>query len=556
MELYARVRRAHYVEGKSERQVAREYGLARETVRKMLQYSVPPGYRRQQPAKRPKLDPWVGVIDSILEEDRERPRKQRHTAKRIHERLREEHGFSGGYTIVKDYVRLRKVSQREMFVPLVHPLGDAQADSGEALGVIGGEEQKAHYLVIDLPQSDDSFVMAFPAETTEAFLEGHTQAFAYIGGVPRTILYDNTKLAVARILGDGTRKKTQAFSELQSHYLFQERFGRPGKGNDKGKVEGLVGYARRNFMVPVPRCASWEELNARLLDQCQKKRQQRLRGQEQTIGERFEKDRAALLPLPETPYEACNKRTARVSSLSLVRYRCNDYSVPVCWGHREVLVKGYVHEVVISCGAEVIARHARSYEREDMLFDPLHYLALLEQKTNALDQAAAPLAGWELPEEFTQLRQLLEARLSKRGKREYVQVLRLLETFSMAEVTRAVEDALRMRAISAPQTRLPAVPRHSSNQLAVLRRLSSILACTHPPPLPSSGDDRPGFDLPHNRTPRHDPASTVLTEDTTHRSTTGGLSGVVSSALSVPPASRFSPLAYGSPSTPPVATAP
>ena len=226
---------------------------------------------------------------------------------------------------MKDYVRLRKLSQREMFVPLAHAAGDAQADFGEALAVIGGEEQKAHYLVIDLPQSDDCFVRAFPAETTEAFLEGHHQAFAYFGGVPRRILYDNTKLAVGQILGDGTRTKTQAFSELQSHYLFEERFGRPGKGNDKGKVEGLVGYVRRNFLVPVPRCASWEELNTRLREQCQKRGQQRLRGQEQTISERFEKDRAALLPLPLTPYEACDKRTGRVSSLSLVRYRGNDY---------------------------------------------------------------------------------------------------------------------------------------------------------------------------------------------------------------------------------------
>jgi transposase len=413
----------------------------------MLQYSEPPGYRRQQPAKRPKLDAWVGAIDQILQEDRERPRKQRHTAKRIYQRLREEHGFSGGYTIVKDYVRLRRLSQQEMFVPLAHPAGEAQADFGEALVVVDGQERKAHYLAIDLPQSDDCFVMAFPAETTEAFLEGHRQAFAYWGGVPRRILYDNTKPAVGQILGDGTRTKTQAFSELQSHYLFAERFGRPGKGNDKGKVEGLIGYVRRNFLVPVPRCASRDELNTRLREQCRQRRPQRLRGHQQTIGGRFEKDRAALLPLPAAPYEACEKRTSRVSSLSLVRYRNNDYSVPVSWGHREVLVKGYVHEVVISCGAEVIARHPRSYEREDLIFDPLHYLALLEQKTNALDQAAPP-AGWELPEEFRELRRLLEARLGKPGKREYVQVLRLLESFSMQQVLPAVEDALRLRAIS------------------------------------------------------------------------------------------------------------
>lgn len=447
MELYARVRRAVQVDGLSERRAAQQFGISRETVRKMLRYSLPPGYSRQQPIRRPKLGAWIGIIDQILAEDKARPVKQRHSAKRIFERLQAEYAFSGGYTIVKDYVRQRKLSQREMFVPLAHPPGHAQADFGEALVVIGGVEQKTHYFCIDLPQSDDCFVIAFPGETTEAFLEGHIQALAYFGGVPQTILYDNTKLAVAQILGDGTRQRTRAFSELQSHYLFAERFGRPGKGNDKGKVEGLVGYARRNFLVPVPRCSSWQELNAQLIEQCQKRRERRLRGHEQTIGERFEKDREVLLPLPPVRYEACEKRTTRVTSLSLVRYRSNDYSVPTAYGHREVLIKGYVHEVVICSRSEIIARHARSYEREDMIFDPLHYLALLEQKPNALDQAA-PLAGWQLPEEFAQLRRLLEARLSKRGKREFVQVLRLLETFPQEEVVQAVRQALSLGAIS------------------------------------------------------------------------------------------------------------
>jgi transposase len=447
VELYARVRRAVVVDKMSEREAARQFGLARETVRKMLRYSVPPGYRRQQPARRPKLDDWVGAIDQILEQDKAESKKQRHTAKRIFERLRDEHAYTGGYTIVKDYVRLRKLSQREMFVPLDHPPGDAQADFGEAMVVIGGVKRKAHYLAMDLPQSDDCFVMAFPAETTEAFLEGHTQAFAYFGGVPRTILYDNTKIAVARILGDGTRRKTRAFTELESHYLFAEKFGRPGKGNDKGKVEGLVGYVRRNFMVPILRYASWEKFNSYLVNQCQKRRERKLRGHDQTIGERFEKDRERLLPLPAAPYEACDKLLTRVTSMSLVRYRTNDYSVPVEWGHREVLVKGFVHEVVICAASEVIARHPRSYEREDVIFEPLHYLALLEQKPNALDQAA-PLAGWVLPEGFPQLRRLMEARLGKKGKREYVQTLRLLETFTLTDVSRAIDDALRLGAIS------------------------------------------------------------------------------------------------------------
>jgi len=447
VEIYGRIRRAVLVEGKSERAVAKEFGVARETVRKMLRYAVPPGYRRQQPVRRPKLGPWLGVIDAILENDKQQPKKQRHTAKRIFDRLRAEHAYTGGYTIVKDYVRQFTQRHQEMFVPLTHAPGQAQADFGEAVVVVDGVERTAHYLAMDLPHSDDCFVRAFPAETTEAFLEGHVQAFAYYGGVPNTILYDNTKLAVARILGDGTRQKTRAFAELQSHYLFAEKFGRPGKGNDKGKVEGLVGYARRNFMVPIPRASSWEKLNEQLLEQCRERRARRLRGYEETIGERFERDRAGFLPLPASAYEACEKRVARVSSMSLVRYRANDYSVPTEYGHRDMLVKGYVHEVVIVCGSEVIARHRRSYERETLTFDPLHYLALLEQKTRALDQAA-PLTGWELPECFTRLRRLLEARLHKSGPREYVQVLRLLETFSLQEVEAAVLDALHLGTFS------------------------------------------------------------------------------------------------------------
>jgi transposase len=447
VEIYGRVRRAVRVEGRSQRAVAREFGLSRETVRKMLQYAVPPGYQRQQPIKRPKLGPWLGVINAILEDDKQRPGKQRHTAKRIFERLREEHSFTGGYTIVKDYVRSAELHSREMFIPLTHAPGEAQADFGEALVVIAGVEQKAHYLAMDLPHSDDCFVAAFPAETTEAFLEGHVRAFAYFGGVPTRILYDNTKIAVARILGGEERQKTRAFSELQSYYLFADKFGRPAKGNDKGKVEGLVGYARRNFMVPIPRVSSWEELNTHLEAESQKRRLRRLRGHTESIGERFKRDQAAMLPLPAAPYEACEKIAGRVSSLSLVRYRSNDYSVPTEYGHRQVWVKGYVHEVVIACGSAIIARHQRSYEREAVVFDPLHYLALLEQKTRALDQAA-PLAGWLLPECFAQLRRLLEARLKKHGSREYVQVLRLMETFALAEVTHAIEDALMLGTIS------------------------------------------------------------------------------------------------------------
>ena len=332
-------------------------------------------------------------------------------------------------------------------MPLSHPPGHAQCDFGEALVIIGGVEQKAHCFVLDLPHSDGCFVKAYPAETTEAFLDGHVSAFAFLGGVPRSILYENTKLAVARILGDGRRKRTQAFTELQSHYLFDDRFGRPGKGNDKGKVEGMVGYMRRNFLVPVPSFESFEALNAHLERRCLARMDARLRGHSGSIGQRMERDLEALLPLPEAPYDACEKQAGRVSSLSLVRYRTNDYSAPVAYGHRDVLVKGYVDRVVIICGSEVIARHHRSYQRNDFVFDPVHYLPLLEQKTAALDQAA-PLQGWDLPEEFATLRRLLESRMGPRGNREFVQVLRLPENFNLEEVQSAVKDALRLGDLS------------------------------------------------------------------------------------------------------------
>jgi len=447
VEVYARVRRAVQVDGMSVRQAAREFGLSRKTVRKMLMFSAPPGYQRKEPAARPKLGPWLGVIDQILENDQSQAKKQRHTARRIFDRLREEYAFTGGYTIVKDYVRQERLRQKEVFVPLAHAPGEAQADFGEALAVISGVEQKAHFLCVDLPHSDDAFVVAFPAENTESFCEGHNQAFAYLGGVPPSMLYDNTRIAVAEITGGEERKPTEEFSRLQSHYLFEAKFGRPGKGNEKGNVEGLVGYARRNFMVPVPRAESWEELNRLLVERCRKRRERKLWGHTETIAERFERDREKLLPLPAVPYEACEKRPARASSQALVRYETNDYSVPVKYGHQRVLVKAFVWEVVIACGSQVIARHRRSYGREEMIFDPLHYLALLEQKTRALDQAA-PLQGWELPTEFMELRRQMEARLAKGGRREYVQVLRLLETFALSEVSAAIRQALLLQAIS------------------------------------------------------------------------------------------------------------
>ena len=236
VELYAAVRLAVVDEGLSHHEAGRRFGIDRRTVKKMLSYAAPPGYRRTKPVRRPKLDGFTGIVDAILEADTDPdvPRKQRHTAHRIFERLRDEHGFSGGYTIVKDYVRSRRQSTREAFVPLHHPPGHAQVDFGEAVVELRGCREKVAFFCLILPHSNVWFVKAYPRETTEAFLDGHRRrgllqdrgyrglrecrrhaacvsAFAFLGGIPRSILYDNTTLAVARILGDGTRRRTQAF---------------------------------------------------------------------------------------------------------------------------------------------------------------------------------------------------------------------------------------------------------------------------------------------------------------------------------------------------------
>jgi transposase len=447
VELYARIRRAVIADGLSRRDAAKQFGVHRNTIAKMLQFSIPPGYRRRERPVSKKLGPHMAWIDAILEGDRSVHKKQRHTAQRIFDRLRDERGFSGRYTIVREYVAQATLRGREMFVPLSHRPGHAQADFGEADGYIAGKKVRFHYFCMDLPHSDGCFVKAYPAETAEAFCDGHVAAFDFFGGVPQSILYDNTRLAVAKIVKGGRRLRSQMFAELQSHYLFEDRFGRPGKGNDKGKVEGLVGYVRRNHMTPLPVAASYDGLNAGLLDACTKRGQAILRGQTATITERMQADAAVFMKLPPAPYDSCHKVATSVSSLSLVRYRNNDYSVPVRYGHHEVLAKGYVDRVEIACRGETIAVHARSYDTADFVYNPLHYLALLEHKSKALDQAA-PLDNWNLAECIHRLRRLMEARMGNAGRREFIQVLRLMENFHRHQVEQAVGEALRLGAIS------------------------------------------------------------------------------------------------------------
>jgi transposase len=417
------------------------------TLEKILSKSQPPGYQARRPRARPKLGAYLERIEQILKEDMAMPPKQRHTAKRIFERLRE-WGYTGRYSAVKEAVREMSARSQEVFVPLTHRPGEAQVDFGHALVKLNGKLAKVVFLVMTLPYSNAAFVMAFERECTETFWEGHVRAFEFFGGVPRRITYDNTSIAVSKIIGFGReRRLTQGFLQLKSHYLFAHHFCRPKRGNEKGVVEGAVRFTRQNFFVPVPQVRDFEQLNLRLTGQCVEDRERRLRGRPGSKALLLAEDQAAFLPLPATAFGACRQASTRANSLSLVRFDDNDYSAPVRWAHHPIVVKGSYREVILHAQGQEIARHRRLWVREAVSFEPLHYLALLERKPGALDYAR-PLEGWTLPECFAVLRRRLEAEFDGHGTREYIRVLRLLEHHSVRRLRRAVESALRVGALS------------------------------------------------------------------------------------------------------------
>jgi transposase len=466
MEKWSEIRRRVLVDGLGKRAACREYGIHSKTLKKIRTHPEPPGYRRTAPRRPSALAPLLPVVHQILKDDTKAPRKQRHTAVRIYRRLRDEHGYQGGLTVVKDAVRAWRRRHAEVFVPLAHPPGEARADFGEAEVTLDGRPTKVALFVMTLPYSDALFVGAFPRECTEAFLEGRARAFAFFGGVPRRISYDDLKIAVARITGSRRRKLTDAFLRLKSHHLFESHFCLVRRPNEKGHVETLVGFARRDFLVPVPvPHDGLGGLNDRPEADCRADLERRPRGKPATKAELLAEGRAALLPLPAEGFVAARVEQPHADSLSLVRFDTNDYSVPTEFAHRRVTAIGTVDTVRIAVGDRVVAIHRRSRGREGVFYDPVHYLALLERKPGALD-FAAPLQGWELPACFGVRRRRLEAELGGAGARPSIKVLRLLERAEPAELAGAVERAPELGAAGADAVRL--IPEHRRERPAGL----------------------------------------------------------------------------------------
>ncbi len=456
MERWTDIRRAVLVEGISKRAACKRFGIHWGTLQRILGHSAPPGYVRKRACQKAIMNPWLGRLHELLEANGELPRKQRYTVKRMWEALCQE-GFTGGYTTIKDAVRkIRNQAPREVFMPLTQPPGEAQVDFGQAVACIGGRVQKVIFFVMSLIHSDAMFVMAFPRECTEAFLEAHVRAFQFFGFVASRISYDNTKVAVTQILGAHERKLTTAFARLVGHYLFLPHFCRVRRANEKGVVEGAVRYSRQNFLVPVPQVASWAELNTHLLTCCRSDMTRRLRGK--TLSKRLllEEDKVVGLSIPDDRFDFRRMISTTVTSEALVRVDANDYSVPVEYGHQTVVARVSSDTVSVYRDRREIARHARCWEKEKQIFEPRHYLSLLDRKPGSLDHAR-PFAHWDLGEDFAALRRRLEAQRDD-GTREYIRVLLLLRDYPLGRVVIAVGHALRWTAPTADAIKQLLIP--------------------------------------------------------------------------------------------------
>jgi transposase len=449
---YIKIRKAVMKDGMSKREAARIFGVSRPFVETALQHSVPQGYHRKviPPSK---LDPFKGIIDQIIIDDKKVHKKQKHTAIRIFERLRDEEGFTGSYTIVKDYIKTKKRNNKEAFVPIHHSPGDAQVDFGEADIYLNGKLERCHYFTMTLPYSNAMFIKAYPLERTESFLDGHISAFKFFGKVPNCILYDNASIMVKSIEEDKTRNVTDAFKGMISHYLFEYKFANIASGNEKGSVEGDVGFGRRKLMVPIPRTSCYDLLNNTFADQCLRLMDRQVRGKKAIVKIMLEDDLKAMSDLPKYSLDPSTKTSGKVNSTLLVRFDTNDYSAPFEYAHHDVSIKAYWDIIEIYHRDELIAKHNRLFDKEEISYNPMHYLKLLERKPGALNQAD-PLWNWDLPKVFKTFKRKIESRLKKGGQLEFIQTLRLLEVYSITELEIAIEEALRLQTISMDAVKL------------------------------------------------------------------------------------------------------
>ena len=442
------IRRAYYVEKKSIRQISRELEVSRPTIRKAVTGAASVKYELKQPRSAPKLGAYKEKIEALLTENERLPGKQRYTSSKIYDIIWAE-GYRGAQSTLRHYIgQRRKVSRRpKVYLPLEFDPGtDAQVDWGEADVIMSGEQITVQLLVVRLNYSRRLFVMAFPSQKQESFFEGQVQAFHHFGGVPQRITYDNLKAAVKKVLRGKKREEQERFIIFRSHYLFQSHFCAPRAGNEKGGVEHGVGYARRNFLVPLPQVDSFAQLNAYLLDQCLADDGRQVTGQPTTIYQAWPQEQPQLQPLPAYDFACCRSLEVTLTPYSQVVIETNRYSVPTDKAVKKLVVKLYSFhlEIYRPDQKEPLAVHPRCYERGQDVFEPLHYLPLLQQRPGAFDHAK-PLRRWrkEWPLVYEQLLAHLQAQARDgEGIREFIRVLSLHQEHPAKLVEQAIGQAL------------------------------------------------------------------------------------------------------------------
>jgi transposase len=445
---YGFIRTAHRVYGKTIKQIARETGHSRNTIKRILRGEYA-GYKVRDHQPYPALGPHLDIIDKWLSDDKDQPKKQRHTAVRIHHRLRQELGFTGSETTVRRYVREAKLrlglSGQQAFVPCEPTAGgEAEVDWGTCHAIIDGSAVQLKLFCMRSKYSGKHFVRCYPCERQQAFFDAHMRAFSFFGGVFPVLIYDNLTTAVHRVYRGKLRDLQQSYEKFIAYYSFQPRFCNAGAAHEKGGVEGLVGYARRNYMVPVPQAKSIEALNEKLLKDCIGYGAHRMATRQYSVSELYESEKSHLIALPDIAFSNIALSSATVDKYATTMIDKIHYSVPTRYTRMKVKVVIYVDQVDIFYGSKKIASHERLYGSGKWNLDPEHYLELIQQRPQSFDTARV-IVQWRKswPE---CLERLLERLCSKQGTtkgiKDFISVLMLYRQFDAQDIQTAVELAL------------------------------------------------------------------------------------------------------------------
>ena len=449
MDQYECIRTAHRVYGKNISELARQTSHSRNTIKKALR-GEPWGYKEREHQLFPVLGPFRPIIEEWLKNDQDQPKKQRHTARRIYNRLRVEHGYQGSESNVRRYVRVVQLDlgfdlAGKVFIPCEPEAGqEAEVDWGTATAILGGEAVRLKFFCMRSKFSGKHFVRFYPCERQQAFFDAHMRAFEFFGGVFPVLIYDNLTTAVRKVLHGKRRLEQESFGKFKAYYSFSARFCNPASGNEKGGVEGLVGFARRNYMVPVPEAESLEALNEKILGHCLSYGSHKMAGRSESVAELFEKEKDHLLAAPKVAYSNIQSHEGRVDKYATVMFDKNRYSVP--WRHagRKVIILQHVDRVEIFSGGTRLAVHERLFANNKWSLFPEHYLELIAQRPAAF-ASARPIRQWQ--EHWPQSLHLLLASFCRsqgdtKGIKDFIAVLMLYGTHPSSEVEAAVELAL------------------------------------------------------------------------------------------------------------------